>query len=162
MEVFCHRPRRCDAGASSGRHNDERIPRRRGAAALELALLLPLLLTIILGVIDFGRFAHTYVAVTNAARAGAAYAAEYAFVTEGNPPAPPAWWTDGVHQAVVDEIDQLKGFDANHLVVNSTRSFDGNQPRLRVQVTYQFDMVIPWPLLPNQLQLTRSVFMRGH
>jgi Flp pilus assembly protein TadG len=46
--------------------------RRRGAAAAELAMILPLMLILVLGCVDFGRFAYSYIAVTNAARAGAA------------------------------------------------------------------------------------------
>ena len=45
--------------------------RRSGAVAVELALILPLLVLIVLGAVDFGRFANTYIAVTNACRAGA-------------------------------------------------------------------------------------------
>ncbi len=41
---------------------------RRGVAATEFALILPLFLLIVLGCIDYGRFAHTYIAVTNGAR----------------------------------------------------------------------------------------------
>ena len=58
---------------------------RRGAAAVELAMILPVLMTIVLGCVDFGRFAYNYIAVTNAARAGASYAImnNYSPTTEG-------------------------------------------------------------------------------
>jgi Flp pilus assembly protein TadG len=42
---------------------------RRGAAAVEFALILPLLVTLVLACVDFGQFAYNYIAVTNAARA---------------------------------------------------------------------------------------------
>lgn len=51
-----------------------RRPRRggdRGAAAIELALILPILLVIVFGVIDFGRIVNTQVTLTEAAREGA-------------------------------------------------------------------------------------------
>src|SRR5262249_30660371 len=44
---------------------------RRGMAAVELAMCATVLTGIVLGATDFGRFAYTYIAVTNAARAGA-------------------------------------------------------------------------------------------
>jgi Flp pilus assembly protein TadG len=47
-----------------------RYDRRRGASATELAIILPLFITIVLSCVDFGRFAYTYIAVSNAARAG--------------------------------------------------------------------------------------------
>jgi len=47
----------------------------RGAAAVELALLLPVLLMIVFGIIDFGRLLNAQITVTEAAREGAhAYA----------------------------------------------------------------------------------------
>jgi Flp pilus assembly protein TadG len=45
--------------------------RERGAAAVEMALILPLLLLIVGGIIDFGRFFYTQNIVVNAAREGA-------------------------------------------------------------------------------------------
>jgi Flp pilus assembly protein TadG len=43
----------------------------RGASAVEFALVLPLLLLVIAGVVDFGRALFTQVILTNAAREGA-------------------------------------------------------------------------------------------
>ena len=45
--------------------------RDRGAAAVELALVLPVLLIILFGIIDFGRMLHTQITLTEAAREGA-------------------------------------------------------------------------------------------
>jgi hypothetical protein len=44
---------------------------------VELALMLPLLLIVSIGVMDFGRAMHTYIAITNAAREGARYASHF-------------------------------------------------------------------------------------
>ncbi len=51
------------------RHTD------RGSATVELALVLPLLLLLLFGVIDFGRMLHTQITLTEAAREGARAAA---------------------------------------------------------------------------------------
>ena len=45
--------------------------RERGAAAVELAIIMPLLLLVIAGIVDFGRFFMTEIQLTNAAREGA-------------------------------------------------------------------------------------------
>lgn len=50
-------------------------PRDRGAAAVEFALVLPLLLLLVFGVIDFGRLLHAQVTLTQAAREGGRLAA---------------------------------------------------------------------------------------
>jgi Flp pilus assembly protein TadG len=52
-----------------------RTGRDRGAAAVEFALLLPLLLLIVFGIIDFGRALNAQITLTQAAREGARLAA---------------------------------------------------------------------------------------
>lgn len=47
-----------------------------GQSLYEMALLAPLLLTVLLGVIELGRYAYISILVANAARAGAAYGAQ--------------------------------------------------------------------------------------
>ncbi|GAB2834599.1 TadE/TadG family type IV pilus assembly protein [Lentzea nigeriaca] len=49
--------------------------RDRGAAAVEFALVLPVLLLVMCGIIDFGRALHAQVVLTQAAREGARLAA---------------------------------------------------------------------------------------
>jgi Flp pilus assembly protein TadG len=46
-------------------------PRDRGSAAVEFALLLPVLLLLIFGVVDFGRALNAQITLTQAAREGA-------------------------------------------------------------------------------------------
>ena len=48
-----------------------RAPRDRGAAAVEFALLLPMLLLLVFGIIDFGRALNAQITITQAAREGA-------------------------------------------------------------------------------------------
>lgn len=50
-------------------------PRDRGAAAVEFALLLPMLLLLLFGIIDFGRALNAQITLTQAAREGARLAA---------------------------------------------------------------------------------------
>ena len=47
------------------------ISRDRGAAAVEFALMLPVLLLIVFGIIDFGRALNAQITITQAAREGA-------------------------------------------------------------------------------------------
>ena len=50
-------------------------PRDRGAAAVEFALLLPVLLLLLFGIIDFGRLINAQITLTQAAREGVRLAA---------------------------------------------------------------------------------------
>ena len=49
--------------------------KEKGQSLLELALILPVLIVILAGVLDLGRLYYAYVAVTDAAAEGASYAA---------------------------------------------------------------------------------------
>ena len=50
-------------------------PDDRGVAAVELALVLPILLVLVFGIIDFGRLLNAQITLTQAAREGARWAA---------------------------------------------------------------------------------------
>ncbi len=131
--------------------------RRSGLAAVEFVVVLPLLLTIVLGCVDFGRFAYSYIAVTNAARAGAAYAIMNSYLV-----ADQAAWTARVQQAGRDEMNQQTGYVAANLLVQAS-SFTDTNGLQRVQITanYPFQMIVPWPGIPNSVTLQAMVQMRA-
>ena len=52
------------------RLNPRGVRSRPGAAATELAIIMPVLILLTLGCIDFGRLVNSLIAITNAARAG--------------------------------------------------------------------------------------------
>jgi Flp pilus assembly protein TadG len=67
-----------DSGVVGGRlkrYPETRAPqrRRRGQGLVEFALILPVLLLIIVGTMEFGRFLFVYVSIANAAREGARF-----------------------------------------------------------------------------------------
>ncbi len=82
--------------------------RRRGSATIELSIMLPLLITVGVIATDFGRFAHTHIAVTNAARAGAGFGSMHRVTPTTLP-----LWRAAIRQAVEIEMANNAWFDAD-------------------------------------------------
>ena len=137
------------------------LPRRRGSAILELSLILPGLLTLALLAVDYGRVATCYVAVTNAARAGAGYGSSNAYTS-----ATQAAWQAATIQAATDEFATNPWYNAANLTVSTpvvTQEGNGYW-RVSVTATYSFQTLINWTLLSNYhkpVSLTRTVVMRA-
>ena len=68
---------------------------RRGAAAVECAIIAPLMTLLLLGAIDVGQFANVYQKVSDASRHGARVASRYGTTTTGQ-----------VEAAVMDYLEQ--------------------------------------------------------
>jgi Flp pilus assembly protein TadG len=118
---------------------------RRGAAAVECAIIAPLLALLVLGAIDVGQFANVYQKVSDASREGARLAARSSTIT-----------TAQVEAAVMDYLKQTTPNVAPGTLVAATTvtvmSGDGTSmsgditsipsgSQVRVQVTMQFDPV---------------------
>jgi Flp pilus assembly protein TadG len=136
--------------------NESRRNRRRGTAATELALSLPLLATIVLGCVDFGRVTSSYVAVANASRVGAEYGATHKFT-----PYTQSSWETRLRQAVVDEMSPIAAFDPAKLQTTVSTTADAyGLVRVTVDVEYPFDSIVSWPGLPQHVPLWRRTSMR--
>ena len=123
---------------------------RPAVAAAEMAIVLPLLGLLIVGCIDFGRFAHVSITVTNAARAGAEVGSMNAYTVSTAD-----LWEEKVRQAAVDEMAKMDRFDSTRLTVTVIRVTDDDYPRVVVEVTYPFETLVEWPGLPGRVDLSR-------
>jgi Flp pilus assembly protein TadG len=128
----------------------------RGAATVEMALVLPLILLFAFACVDFGRVVHAYVVVSNAARCGAEHGSMHKFTTYTHP-----FWESQVRQAVEKEMQGLAGFTADELQTTLTTFTDADGLfRLDVEVQYPFQTVVRWPGVPSQITLNHRVAMR--
>ncbi len=112
---------------------------QKGAAAVEFALIAPLLFTIIFGIIEFGLLFYDKQVITNASREGARYGILW------NPTRP----TD---QQIMDRVEtftlnKLVTFGATDQPITTTIEGVDGEPGddLTVTVTYVYDFL----LLPN-------------
>ena len=104
-----------------------RAPRDRGAAAVEFALLLPLLTLLVFGIVDFGRGLNAQITLTQAAREGARMAAL------GEPNANVVSGTQGA----------ATGLSPVSVTVTSCPAGAGAGVNAIVQVSYTFTFLTP-------------------
>lgn len=130
---------------------------RRAVATVEFAIVVPVLVTIVLGCVDFGRFCYAHISVTNAAREGAYYAS---FHPPKSGDGDLSEWSEDI--AAVAKVEMGGRLDESKLEFPTAVLIDelGGMKRVRVEVRYTFETVVPWPLLPNTMILSRAVEMR--
>ena len=128
---------------------------RSGAAAIECAIILPVLVTIVFGCVDFGRFAHSYIAVTNAARAGAGFASFHPYTTTTK-----AAWEQKTREAIEEELSGVLDITKVTIPAPIVSTDANGLQRVRIEVTYAFETAVQWPLLPQSVPLGRAVEMR--
>jgi len=105
----------------------ERFHKQEGAAAVEFALLLPVLLIILLGIIDFGLYFYNDLQLTHAARDAARY------LSVGN--------STGAQQALDDAKDRL--VSTSTPAVTLTPGSQGQEATVTVTATYNFITPLP-------------------
>jgi Flp pilus assembly protein TadG len=122
---------------------------RHGAAAAELAVLLPVLCFILVGATDFARVFYHYQIITNCARSGALY---------GSLDSTHASDTSGIKTAALADATDL----SPQPTVSSTTGTDkSNNPYVQVTVTYQLPLIVPsYPGISSPVNISRTVQMR--
>jgi Flp pilus assembly protein TadG len=131
-------------------------PARSGAAAVEFALVLPLLVLLVFGCVDLGRSIGAYVIVSNTARVGAEYGATHGYTAFSY-----AAWQNQVIAAATQEMQGTgASFNSNQLTVTVTATpTTGSLYQTTVVATYTFNMLTSVPGLPAQFAVTHSVTM---
>lgn len=135
----------------------------RAAELLEVALVLPLLLTLILGMISFARAYNAYQTMTRAAREGARTLVLTDCATCGNTNFPSA-----SARAIVDGVLQSANFDPSGMtnysaiyVWTDQGAANPQQCGVAIGFTYPFQLVIPFTSVNlTKLDLKTSAQMR--
>lgn len=105
--------------------------RERGAAAVELAIVLPLLVLVIMGLVDFGRLFFAQIGLASASREGAR-AASVGMTTA---------MVTSIAQASAPKAAQLAGLDASALGVSVTPcspTLTNEDTRVTVTATFRW------------------------
>lgn len=105
---------------------------QKGQAIVEMALVMPLLIMLLFGIVEFGRVLNTYIVVTNLSREGARIGA-----------------VGGSDTAIVDFIRNsaaTSGFDTSQISVSPSPTSISKRARgssVMVTVSYPVDIVAP-------------------
>jgi Flp pilus assembly protein TadG len=129
---------------------------RRGTSAVELALLLPLLLVMLLGAIDFCRLFYAYTTITNCARNGALWLSD----PLANGTVTPSQSPYATYQAAA--LADAQGLDPALTTSNITSSSgtDSNGDSIiTVTVEYNWNLITSF-LGYKTVDLSRQVTMR--
>ncbi|MBM7623014.1 TadE/TadG family type IV pilus assembly protein [Sporohalobacter salinus] len=125
------------------------IRRRRGQVLVELALVMPILLLILFGIVEFGRIFHAYLVIANAARVGARKGAITNNDTE-----------------IINAVETAAGhsLDLDSLSITISPSSGGRSKgdSLTVEVDYEVDIFAPViaQLLPDPFPINGTMVMR--
>lgn len=125
--------------------------KRKGTAATELAITLPLLMTLLLGCIDFGRVGFHAIALTNAVGVGSQYAATNRVTAQTR-----SVWEAKIKSLIAEELAGDDDFDINQLTVTCSVTTQANDDvRFEVQAQYPFNTLVDWPGITSSLVMTR-------
>lgn len=126
-----------------------RCARRNGAAAVELACVLPLLLTLACGAMDFARVYYYSQIIADCARTGAMYAA--------NPDLADATDFDTIEAAT---LASAAGFDSTPTVTTATSTDTAGNTYVSVTVSYSFPLLTRFIGLTSPQTISHTVHAR--
>ena len=142
-----------------------RVSRTRGQSVLEFALLLPVMLLLMVGIIEVGRFAYYSILVANAARAGAQYGAQGLATAADTPGIQAAAENDGQNLAQLT-VTASQQCGCNGASLSGTCPATGcstpNHPLVYVQVQASgtFNSLFNYPGLPPSFTVSSTEKMR--
>lgn len=122
--------------------------RREGVAAVELAVLLPLLILLFVIAVDVGRIFHFSLTIQNCARAGAAYASD----------------PHVAHESPFSTVEEAAQADAPNLSpppkITTQIGLDAaGRSYVEVTAAHTFSSISHFPGIPHQIDLARTVRM---
>ena len=123
---------------------------RKAAAAVELAVLLPLITFLFVIAVDFARIFYYSQVIENCARQGALYASD--------PKAPANNLYTSVQQAALADAT---GLNPQPTVTSSTGTDGSGNSFVSVTVSWQFQTITNYIGVPSSVTLNRTVQMRS-
>lgn len=138
---------------------------QRGSMLVEFALLVPVLLILMFGMVDFSRVFLTAITVTSAAQAGAEYGSSSS-----------STFSDytGMQNAATHDASQLSSFTATatqycscspggvsvSCTTTTCAGYGAPAKYVKVQTTSTFHTLFPYPLVPSSATVNAAAYIR--
>lgn len=135
----------------------------QGMSLVEMSLVVPVLLLILIGIVDFGRAYYLYNEVVGAAHAGAIYGSQ--FPTD----------TTGMQTAVTNNAPDVSGLQAT--ATYGCECYDGSDASascasppscttnevyyVHVTASATYTPLVPWPGIPTSVPMSETVELRS-
>ncbi len=115
--------------------------RERGSVLVEAAILLPILFVAVFGIVEFGRFFYTKIAIEGATREAGRFAVTGNVLADPGDPTQNMPRPDAIKQYLVDQVGGIAIDKAKITIVPD----DGGGPGdiLKITVQYTFDFAVP-------------------
>ena len=138
------------------------LKEEQGQTLVEFAIVLPVLLVLLLGVVSVSFYLNAYLTVAQATRVGVRDASlgYSSGVSSGTCPEPSP--TGTICQAVSNQIALGAGMSASNLTsvcVSQTSPGGEDLPVVQLRVDYAYTPILPVPYLGNPVQLTQDYTM---
>jgi Flp pilus assembly protein TadG len=120
----------------------------RGQALVEFALTATLLITLLLGILDFGRAYYTQVQIKNAVGDAGYYAIQHAGST----------YDSGIRSAIKNQLSNLNPTisDGN---ITISRTCTSGAGKTHIKVTYQYQLIFSWIVSNAQVTLGDETYV---
>ncbi|MBI1346362.1 hypothetical protein GC163_08730 [bacterium] len=140
------------------RHHQPASNPYRGVSAVEMAIALPVLISLVLGAVDFARAYTTRMALANAIRVGAEQGATHRLTELTS-----ASWESRIQSAILEELQDTPQLQLSQLSVDIDSSVDGDD-RLQIVVSAQvpFQTIVDWPGIPHLVPVSHSISMERY
>ncbi len=134
-----------------------------GSSLIEVAVALPVLLLILTGIVDFGRAYYYANEVEGAAHAGAVYGTQFPTNTANMVAAATANAPDvsGISATASYGCECQDGTNASASCTSTPSCTTNIVYYVTVTAAASFHPLLPWPGIPNPINITHSVTMRS-
>lgn len=124
------------------------LKNKKGQTLVEMALILPILILILMGMVEFGRILNSYLIITNASREGARYASVHS--------------TDSQIQVAINNLTSTLNQDKLILTISPQLSSRSSGSSATVRIDYDIDILTPLMsnIVPDPFRVTAQTTMR--